>query len=100
MFFRLLFITQFLSVTLFGQNLPDSIELNSGQTKLYALINQKTLVNPQILKALISYLDSQKLSIKNYYVDSKSSYRSDTLYIPVWHIGGINTIQRIEKIND
>lgn len=100
MFFKILFITQFLSVALFGQNLPDSIELSSGKIKLYALSNHKTLVRPQVYKALISYLDSQKLSITNYYIQSNESYKSDTLYISVWDKVGIMTIQKSDRIND
>ena len=100
MFFKVFFFIQFFSVTLFAQNLPDSIELDSGKMKLYALTNHQTLIRPQVYSALVSYLDSQKLPLKNYYVDSKSNYVSDTLYVEIWDKVGIMTIQRIEKIND
>jgi len=100
MLLRILFIAQLFSVSLFGQALSDSVELNDGTIKLYALSNHQTLVRPQVLKSLVSYLDSQKLSIENYYIEAKGSFSSGILYVSVWDRVGITTIQKNERLND
>src|SRR5574343_203880 len=100
MFLRMLFIAQFISLSLCGQKLPNSIELNHGTIKLYSLSQHQTLVRPQVLKTLISYLDSLKLPIENYFVEAKGTYSFNTLYLSVWDKVGIATIQKGERLSD
>ncbi|MDB5203284.1 MAG: hypothetical protein JWQ27_2693 [Ferruginibacter sp.] len=100
MHLKILFALQFISVILFGQDLPKTIALDSGKIKLCALANYETMIRPQVFHALVSYLRSQKLPLKNYYVDIKSTYISDTLYVAVWDKVGIINSQKSERMND
>lgn len=95
-FFIVLFLLPNISFGQVNSNsllIPDSLRHKS-------ILDSINYIESKPRLAIIKYLNSNNLNPENHFIES-SSYKSvDTLYIQVWDIVGLETINRYERKKD
>ena len=97
---KIFFTLTFLPILSFGQANPENSILIPARLKLKPVLDSINYIDSKQRFAIINYLKTNKLDPANYFIDSVTQKTGDTLYIQVWDIVGIQTINRYERKKD
>ena len=97
---RIISVLIFLPFLSSGQQNPESSSIILHTRKLKPILDSINYIEAKPRLAIIKYLHSNQLNPVNYFIDSAVQKKRDTLYIPVWDIVGVQTINRYEKRKD
>ena len=94
---RLLIVFYFLPAISFGQVKVDHSSGIPIKLKVKPILASSNYIETKPRLAILEYLNSRKLNVENYFIDSTTSNRGDTLCIQVWDIEGLKTMKRFEE---
>ena len=96
---KFFFVLFFLPTISFGQVNSNLLE-TPANLKLKPILDPINYIEAKPWLAVLKHLNSNKLNPKNYFIDSALYKSGDTLYIQVWDIVGLQTVNRNERKKD